>query len=62
MKFKVWCDSGANVHSCRTETVTLDELGLSDEEWAEMTESERDGFMRDVAFSRLDWGYAEEDE
>lgn len=60
-KFNVWCDSGANAHSCRRTTVTLDDLGLSDEEWADMTDEQRDEAMKDVAFERLDWGFAEAD-
>lgn len=60
-KFNVWCDSGANHQSCRRQTVSLEDLDLTDEEWEAMTESERDDFMRDIALDRLDWGYAESD-
>lgn len=58
-KFDVWLDSGANAHSCKKETVSLDDLGISDSEWDEMTEDERDAVMREVAFDRSDWGYTE---
>lgn len=59
MKFKVWLDSGANIHSRRETTISLDDIGISDEEWNDMEESDRDEVMRDVAFERLDWGYCE---
>lgn len=56
-KIKYWCDSGANIHSCRKGTITLDELGLTDEEWNAMGDDARDEVMRDIALDRLDWGY-----
>ena len=58
-KFEVWMDSGANIHSKYKTTVSLDDLGISDEEWQEMTDEQRDVVMRDVAFERSDWGYRE---
>lgn len=60
-KIKYWCDSGANIHSCREGTTTLDELGLTEEEWHAMSDEDRDNLMRDIALDRLDWGYALED-
>jgi len=59
MKFKVWLDSGANIHSRRETTISLDDIGISDDEWNQMTEADRDEVMRDVAFERSDWGYVE---
>ena len=61
-KIKYWCNSGANIHSCRKGTTTLDELGLTEEEWHAMSDEDRDNLMRDIALDRLDWGYALEDE
>ena len=61
-KIKYWCDSGANMHSCRKGTTTLDELGLTEEEWHAMSDEDRDNLMRDIALDRLDWGYSLEDE
>jgi hypothetical protein len=58
---KYWCDSGANAFSCREGTVTLDEIGVTGEEWDAMSDDEKDNLMRDIACDRLDWGYAEED-
>jgi len=60
-KIKYWCDSGANIHSCRKGTTTLDELGLTEEEWHAMSDEDRDNLMQDIALDRLDWGYALED-
>lgn len=54
---KYWCDSGANIHSCRKGTTTLDELGMTEEEWNEMSDNERDDLMREIACERMDWGY-----
>ena len=61
-KIKYWCNSGANIHSCRKGTTTLDELGLTEEEWHAMSDEDRDNLMRDIALDRLDWGYSLEDE
>ena len=55
-KFKVWLDSGANVHSAYKQEIELD---MTDEEWDAMTEDEKDEYMREIAFVRSDWGYAE---
>ena len=57
---KYWCDSGANIHSCRKGSITLDELGFTETEWDEMPEDQRDEVMKEIAFERLDWGYAKE--
>ena len=61
-KIKYWCNSGANIHSCRKGTTTLDELGLTEEEWHAMSDEDRETLMRDIALDRLDWGYSLEDE
>ena len=57
--FRVWNDSGANIHSKFEVVTSLDELGLTEAEWDGMTEDEREETMREVAFQRSDWGYAE---
>lgn len=59
-KFTVWLDSGANVHSCRTTEVTLDDLGLTSEEWDKMADDQKDEEMKEIAFDRADWGWREE--
>ena len=58
-KFKVWLDSGANIHSEYSVKISLDDIGISDEEWDEMLDDERDEVMRDIAFDRAGWGYRE---
>lgn len=60
-KFKVWLDSGANIHSCNKQEIDLFDLGITSDEWDSMTEQERDEFMREIAFEQSDWGYAEID-
>jgi hypothetical protein len=63
-KFKVWLDSGANIHSCREITIDLEDcFAMTYDEFMELDEDSRDDLMRDVAFERADWGYclAEED-
>jgi len=60
MKIKVWCDSGANIHSCKTKIVDIQvEFGFSDEYWRNMPEDEKEEICRDIAFERLDWGWQE---
>lgn len=61
-KFTVWLDSGANIHSRREVTVTLDELGIESDKWDAMTIDEKDDVMREIAWDRLDWGYEENGE
>jgi hypothetical protein len=58
-KFRVWLNSGANIHSTYETTVDLDDWGMSDAEWDELTEKEKEDMMREVAFENSDWGFAE---
>lgn len=58
-KFKVWLNSGANIHSCRKVEVALDEIGVSDEEFSEMSENDKEEMFRDIAFQNSDWGWEE---
>ena len=58
-RFRVWNDSGANIHSRYQVTTSLDELDLTEAKWNTMTEDEREEIMREVAFQCSDWGYAE---
>ena len=57
--FEVWLDSGANFQSCRTIKVSLEELGYTDEEWDDLSTVEKEEIMREVAFERADWGWAD---
>lgn len=39
---KFWCNSGANIHSCKTsQVIDTDTLGYDDGEWESMTEDEK---------------------
>ncbi|MDL2284872.1 hypothetical protein LJC19_07005 [Oxalobacter sp. OttesenSCG-928-P03] len=58
-KFKVWLDSGANIHSCHEQTVSLDELNISSEEWDAMSEDAQEDIMREIAFNWSEWGWCE---
>ena len=60
-KFKVWLDSGANIHSKRQVTIGLDELGIDDDEWDEMSDDDTDEAMKEMPFYHADCGYAEVD-
>lgn len=60
-KFKVWLDSGANIHSKRQVTITLKEIGIEDGEWDEMSDDDKDEAMKETAFEHADWGYVEVD-
>lgn len=59
MKIKFWCDSGANVYSCRQQTFELKTLGYSEEEWSELTDEEKQKEAEFWAYDRLDIGYQE---
>ena len=57
MKVKFYCDSGANIHSCREEVVDLvEDWGMTPEECAELTEDDRLELAQDWANDRLDIG------
>jgi hypothetical protein len=58
-KIRVWLDSGANIHSCRSQVIDLEDIGISDEEWAAMPEEKRAEEMRQIAFEQSDWGFTE---
>lgn len=58
-KFKVYLDSGANIHSRYEATVDLEDLGLESEEWDDMSDEERQEIMREVAWERMEWGFEE---
>lgn len=60
MKITVWCDNGANAHSKREEVIDLyHDWNISDEEWIEMNETERDQLVQEWAYNKLDIGYEE---
>lgn len=61
MKVKLYCDSGANIHSCREEEVDLEDWGISDEEWSEMSDEEKSKVAEEWAYERLEIGFEEID-
>lgn len=58
-KFKVYLDSGANIHSRYEATVDLEDLGLESEEWDDMSDEEQQEIMREFAWERMEWGFEE---
>lgn len=58
-KFRVFLDSGANIHSKYETTTTLEEQGIESEEWDAMTDAEKDEVMKEVAFEQSGWGFEE---
>ena len=54
------CNSGANIHSCRTEKVdTVEQLGLDEGEWEGMDEEDRYEIVKEWAWGRLEIYYNE---
>lgn len=63
MKIRVWCDSGANIHSRYEATIDLEhETGISPEDWAEMSEEAKEEEMKEIAWRNLEWGFEEVEE
>lgn len=58
-KFKVYLDSGANIHSKYETEVDLEDFGIESDEWDDMSEEEQQETMREVAWERADWGWKE---
>lgn len=54
MKFRVWCDSGANHASCRED---IEEIDMTEAEFEEMTADEKEEMFREIALDRLEWGW-----
>lgn len=58
---KFHCNSGANIHSCRTEEVdTVKDLGLDDGEWESMSEEDKYKEVEQWAKNRLEIYYTED--
>lgn len=58
-RFRVYLDSGANIHSKYEQEISLDDLGITDEEWDEMDDDEQTEVMKDIAWERVEWGFEE---
>jgi hypothetical protein len=62
MRVRFWCDSGANIHSIRSETLDIQkDLGFTPEEWKAMSDKEKFEEAEIWAWDRLDMGYEEID-
>ena len=59
-KIKFWLDSGANIHSCRTVYLTLEEMGVDEDTWDNMSDATKEDVAREICFERADWGWSEE--
>ena len=53
MKVKFVCDSGANIHSARTEVVDTEDYGYTDEKWLELSEEQKQEIVEEWANERL---------
>jgi hypothetical protein len=57
-KIRLYCDSGANIHSSRQEVIDLKkDWNIGPEEWAEMSDSEKEEIVKDWAYERLEIGW-----
>ena len=57
MKVKFYCDSGANIHSCREEEIDLvEDWGMTPEECEALNEDEKLELAKEWAYERLDIG------
>jgi len=59
MKIKFFCDSGANIHSCREQILDLEDLGISEDEWNDMSEDDKYKEAEMWANERLEIGFEE---
>ena len=60
-KVTFFCDSGANIHSCRKETIdTVNDLGFEDGEWESLSDDEKYKEVQQWAFDFIDMGFIEE--
>lgn len=59
MKLKIWLDSGANADSKYEQEIDLSDVGISDAEWAGMSDDGKDEAIKPIAWERMEWGYAE---
>jgi len=59
MKVRFYCDSGANIHSERSEIIDIEAYGYTDKEWNSMTEEEKIKEVELWAWDFLAIGYEE---
>lgn len=54
MKITLCCNSGANIHSLRSETFEVEDLGYSPLEWVALSEEEKQEVAEQWANERLE--------
>jgi hypothetical protein len=54
MTLKVWVTIG--LAGCRREV----QHGIADEEWAEMSDEDREYLAREIMFDQIEWGFEEQ--
>jgi hypothetical protein len=59
MKIRFFCDSGANIKSCRREVMDTEDIGYTAEEWRELTEDDKQKAAEEWAWDRLEIGFEE---
>jgi len=59
MKITFYCDSGANIHSKREESFSVEDLGYTEEEWLALSDEEKQQEADIWANERLEIGYDE---
>ena len=60
MKVRFCCDSGANIHSCRSEILdTVEDLGFDEGEWETLSDDAKTSLLDDWAAARLEIYYEE---
>lgn len=58
MRIELYCNSGTNIHSKRTEVIdTVEDWSLDEGEWESMSEEDQDEMVMDWANERLDIGW-----
>ena len=57
-----YLNSGANAFSKFKAFYAWADLGITEAEWDEMSEGERDAFAKELAFQRSEWGYYTEED
>lgn len=61
MKVSFFCDSGANIHSCRSETLdTVEDMRLEEGEWEAYSDDEKYKLAEEWAHDRLEIFFKEE--
>lgn len=57
MKYKFYCDSGANIHSRREEVIDTADFGFPDEVWLGMSDANKEAELRDIHYDWMHDGF-----